>query len=97
MTNFGAFATVAGDPVQRPTDPYTNWIVDRLTLERRAVTGGILMLAGIGYHGVMLSRWAASGFTTLPLLSGDIVGMTVLMLGLQSMFASLLLGAVAGE
>ena len=97
VTNFGVFATIAGDPVQRPTDPYTNWILDRLTLERGAVAGGILMLAGIGYHGVMLSRWAASGFTTLPLLSGDIVGMTVLVLGLQSMFASFLLSTVAGE
>lgn len=95
VANFGVFATIAGDPVRRPTDPYTNWILDRLTLERGAVAGGVLFIAGIGYHGLMLSRWAAGG--TMPLLNGDIVGMTVLVLGLQLIFASFLLSTVAGE
>ena len=78
------------DPVWRPTDRYTNWVPGRLTLERRFVILWNWILRTDAQ--LMCGKW----IQIIPLLNGDIAGMAVLMLGLQSMFWSFLLSVVVG-
>ena len=95
ITNFGVFATVASDPIKRPTDPYTTWLIERLTLERGLAIGALLVLGGGSYVIATLSRWVTTGFAALPSLSTNIFAVVVMVLGVQLLFGSFLLSCVA--
>ncbi|WP_244880407.1 glycosyltransferase family 2 protein [Halogeometricum borinquense] len=91
VTSLGVFATVVGDPIKKPNDPFTNWLVQNVTLERGVTAGAILFGIGAAYAGVMVSQWALSGFTELPFLLGDIAALTGMILGLQMVFSAFFL------
>lgn len=95
--NLGVFSTVASDPIQKPSDPFTNRLAEELRLERGVTAGLALFGAGAVYAAYLVSQWAASGFTTLPLLMGDIVAFTAIILGLQTVFGSFFLSTVATQ
>lgn len=97
VSNFAVFATVAGDPIKRPVDPYTNWLLDRLTLERGIAIGAALLCGGGGYTGMVISRWAASQFSTLPVLKNNIVAIVAMVIGVQLLFSAFLFSALIGE
>lgn len=97
ISNFAVFATVAGDPIKRPVDPYTNWLLDRLTLERGIVIGAALLCGGGGYTGVVITRWIASQFSTLPILKNNIVAIVAMVIGVQLLFSAFLFSALVGE
>ncbi len=97
VSNFAVFATVAGDPIKRPVDPYTNWLLDRLTLERGIAIGAALLCGGGGYIGMVISRWAASQFSTLPVLKNNIVAIVAMVIGVQLLFSAFLFSALIGE
>lgn len=94
VASLGVFANVAGDPIRTPSDPITEWLVESATLEKGATVG--VMLFGLGgmYATFMLVRWIESGFTDLPFLMGDIAAMTVIVLGVQTVFGSFFLSTI---
>jgi hypothetical protein len=53
--------------------------------------------AGAAYTAFLLGGWVTSGFTQLPLLMADIAAFTAIVLGLQVVFGSFFLSAVAGR
>lgn len=92
----GVFAKTAGDPVQAPADPLTGLLTDNLTLEQSVAGGGLLVLGGAGYAALVVARWVASGFQTLPLVEYDLIAMTAIVLGVLVVFNAFLL-SVVGE
>ena len=91
----GVFSTIAGDPIREPTDPLTTMLQEKLRLERGVAAGFTLFGLGSIYAVYLVSQWVASGFSTVPLLLADIVAFTAIVVGLQTMFSSFLLSAVA--
>lgn len=91
---FGAFSTVAADPVRGASDPVTTWFTDRLTLERGATVGAAVLLGGLAYGGFLAYTWVTSGFSPLPIAVADVVATVAVVLGLQMLFGSFLLGSV---
>ncbi|WP_049934263.1 glycosyltransferase family 2 protein [Haloplanus natans] len=90
----GVFATVAADPVRKPSDPVTTWLLDRVQLEHGASVGALV--AGVGgiYMLVMFGRWVSSGFTQLPLLTTNVLALTAIVFGLEVIFSSFFLSAI---
>jgi len=94
VANLGVFATVASDPIQRSDNLLTN-IIERLTLERMATIGSGVWLAGVTYAGWLVVQWAATGFTQLPMRTGDVLAFTAIVIGLQTVFNAFFLSAVS--
>ncbi|MBI1850257.1 MAG: glycosyltransferase family 2 protein [Planctomycetes bacterium] len=67
-----------------------NRLFDRFRLETGLVLGVVLFLAGFGYDLAVLVRWARNGFTDLHEMRHALVGMTFLVIGLQTIFFSFL-------
>jgi hypothetical protein len=95
VASLGVFATVASDPIQRPDDPLTEALVERLNLEQMASFGSILALGGTAYAGWLVYQWANTGFTQLPMVTGDVVAFTAIVIGVQTVFNAFFLSAIA--
>jgi len=62
------------------------------TLERGVLLGGLAFAAGLGLEGKIFLDWVRSGYGPLMAVRGIVVGMTMMVLGSQTAFASFLLG-----
>jgi glycosyltransferase involved in cell wall biosynthesis len=60
------------------------------TLERGLAIGALVFLAGAGLEAKIVLDWVVSGFGPLMAVRGITVGMTAMVLGLQTVFASFL-------
>jgi hypothetical protein len=95
VAGLGLFAGIAGNPISAPSDPFTEWVVKRATLERGATLGVSVFALGGVYAAYLLAEWLASG--SLPLLMGDVFAFTAIVLGLQTIFFSFFMSAIAGD
>jgi len=95
IASLGVFATVATDPIRKPEDKVTTWLTENLRLEQGATFGTVLFGVGSAYGLVLFSRWASSGFSQLPVLMADVIAFTAIVLGIQIVFGSFFLSAVA--
>lgn len=93
--NMGIFSTVAGNPIQQPSDPLTTRLVDGLRLELGVVAGLAVLAAGAVYGGYLLAEWVTSGFSTPLLALASMLAFTAIILGLQIVFSSFLLSTIA--
>lgn len=64
-------------------------------LERGASVGLALFTAGSLYAGYLVWRWGASGFTDLPFVPANMVAFTAIVLGVEVIFTSFYLSAIA--
>jgi glycosyltransferase involved in cell wall biosynthesis len=66
------------------------------TLEKGATIGALMFLVGFAQVLTMLSGWLETGFRPLPLIEYDLLGLTFIVLGLQTFFSSFMLSVIAG-
>lgn len=92
--SLGVFATVATDPIQRPTDPMTSWITQYATLERGATTGVLVFAAGGAYASWLVVDWITSGFGAVPFTTEALIAFTGVVVGIQLVFSSFFLSSV---
>jgi len=97
VASLGVFATVASDPIRRPDDPVTEWLIDRVRLEHGATAGLLVFGAGAAYTVFLFGGWVSSGFNQLPLVMADIAAFTLIVLGLQLVFGSFFLSSIGGR
>jgi hypothetical protein len=97
VANLGVFATVASDPIQRSDDIITTTLIDRLNLERMATIGVVVWVAGVAYAGWLVVQWAATGFTQLPMTTGDVLAFTAIVIGLQTVFNAFFFSTVSRD
>ena len=93
VAGLGLFAGITGNPITSPNDPLTEWVVERATLERGATLGGSVFTVGGVYALYLTVQWLESG--SLPLLLSDVLAFTAIVLGLQTVFFSLFMSAIA--
>ncbi|WP_458208917.1 glycosyltransferase family 2 protein [Haladaptatus sp. NG-SE-30] len=93
--SLGVFATVAGNPIKQSQQPVMGWLLKRLQLEHAATLGLLMFAGGATYAGYLLVQWVTSGFVELPLLMDDIVAFTAIILGVQTVFSSFFMSAIA--
>nr|WP_225335393.1 glycosyltransferase family 2 protein [Halomicrobium urmianum] len=92
--SLGVFATVGTDPIQRPDDALTSWIVENATLERGATLGTVVFALGAVQAGYLVWTWVTSGFGNLSFTLGSMVAFTALVVGMQTFFGSFFLSVV---
>ena len=78
-------------------DGVTEFILKHITLARGSTVGLVIFLAGLGYTLHLLLNWIGSGYKNLPMLDQDIAGLTLLVIGLQTIFYSFFLSVIGGE
>ena len=61
------------------------------TLERGLILGSVLFLAGLALEAKIVYDWAASGYGRMMAVRGVVTGMTAMLIGAQTVFASFLL------
>lgn len=93
VVSLGAFTAVAGDPIQTPNDPITKWIVGHVRLEQGASVGLVVFMAGVAYSSYLAYEWLTT--SNLPFPMSSIVALTAIVLGLQIIFGSFFLSAIA--
>ncbi len=89
------FSTVAADPIRKPTDPLTRWIQESFSLEGGATFGLVLFGAGAVYGAYLLYGWVTSGFGAVPFGAVNMVAFTLVVLGVETVFASFHLSALS--
>ncbi|MFA9504405.1 glycosyltransferase family 2 protein [Natrinema sp. H-ect1] len=92
--SLGVFATVASDPIQKPTDPITERVTTSLSLEHGATAGLVLFGVGGLYAAALVYQWVTNGFASLEFTMGSLVAFTAIVIGLQTVFSSFFLSAI---
>jgi len=95
--SFGVFSTLASDPIRRQRDVVTRWATERLTLERGAMLGVLLLAGGLGYAALRVAQWSTQGYGSLSSVLPDIFAATVIVLGIQIVFSAFFMSAIAGS
>ena len=77
-------------------DRITEFISKQLTLARGTTAGLAMFLAGFAYTLHLLLNWIGSGYADLPVVDQDIAGLTLLVIGLETVFYSFFLSVIGG-
>jgi len=88
------FSSVATNPIREPSDPITNLIKERLSLERGAAMGLVGLSFGVVVLGYGLIGWMLSGGVALPSPSVTLLASTITVIGVLTVFSSFFLGMV---
>lgn len=88
---FDTFAKVfaVGAGLVRP-GRWVRWVQELFSLERGLVVGGIMLLAGLGLEAKIVFDWVRTGFGEMMAVRGVVIGMTAIVLGLETVFGSFL-------
>ncbi|HJH27359.1 MAG TPA: hypothetical protein C5S37_11485 [Methanophagales archaeon] len=78
-------------------DRLTEFVSKRITLARGSTIGVAIFLAGFVCILHLLLNWIEGGYKSLPVLDQDSAGLTLLVIGLQTIFYSFFLSVVGGE
>jgi hypothetical protein len=70
---------------------------EEISLEHGITIGIALSPIGVLYAVFSVYQWVQSGFTELPVLTGDIIAFTVIVLGIQTVFQSFLLSMLGSQ
>jgi hypothetical protein len=66
-------------------------LMDAFTLERGLMAGAVLLLAGLSLEAKIVWDWVRNGYGELMAVRGIVMGMTAMVIGAQTIFASFLL------
>ena len=97
VASFGVFATVASNPIRRPRDRITGWIVSHLRLESGLAVGLTLIALGGLYASWIIAVWLLSGYPALPRLTHDISAFTIIILGIQTVFSAFFMSLLRAD
>jgi len=78
------------------SDRLTEFIFEHVSLERGATVGLAIFLGGFAYSLHLFINWMSSGYTELPMRGQDMIGFTLLVIGLQTIFFSFFFSMIGG-
>lgn len=93
--SFALFSSYTTDPIRKPSDPITRRLRENFRLEHGATLGFVLFGVGALYVVAVLVRWASTRYTRLPEPMLNLFAMTVLIIGVQTVFSSFFLSMVS--
>jgi hypothetical protein len=89
------FSTVAADPIRTPNDPLTRWIQGSFSLEQGATLGMAVFGVGALYGAYLVYGWVSSGYGAVPFRAVNMVAFTLVVVGVETVFASFHLSSLA--
>ena len=91
---FSAFARSYGVIHLGEKSPFIEKIYRYITIEKAMLFGGIALLAGLGIFVYMLVLWINSRFNSLGELKNAILALTLIVLGIQTVFSAFMLSII---
>jgi hypothetical protein len=91
IASFASYAAVTSDPINRPRDRVTEWLLDNFRLGVGVTIGTVLIVVGAAYAGGLVALWLSAGYDALPRLTHDIFAFTIIVLGIQTIFSAFFL------
>ena len=85
-----------GAGLARP-DQWLNRLLSLFTLERGLLAGGATLLLGLGLEAKIVFDWVRSGYGEFMAVRGVVIGMGAIIIGLQTLFGSFLVGLLLIE
>jgi glycosyltransferase involved in cell wall biosynthesis len=67
---------------------WLSWLTRVFSLEKGLLAGGAVFLLGLGLEVKIVYDWASHGYGALMAVRGVVIGMTAMLLGAQTLFAS---------
>ena len=77
-------------------DSITKAILKHASLERGVLLGAVLFIIGFAYSLHLVLTWMGSGFKSQPLNGQDMIGFTLIVIGIQTIFFSFFLSLIGG-
>ncbi len=78
-------------------DRLTKFVAEHISLEKGATIGLAIFAVGCLYALSLIVKWIQSGFKELPVVNQSILGLTLLVIGLQTIFFSFFLSMLGEE
>ena len=97
VASFGIYATIASDPIRRPTDPVTELVTEHLTLESGVLAGVGLFGLAATYATWMIVQWIVTGYQAVPTISASLLAFTGIVVGMQVVFGSFFVGIISSR
>ena len=97
VASFGAFATIAGEPIRKATDPVTHVLVNRINLEHGATLGLLVFTVGAVYSAYVVVQWISNGYAAIPVAKVNVAAFAACVVGVQVVFTSFLLSVLADD
>jgi hypothetical protein len=94
VIQIGAFARAYASYYLNEHDPLFDRLRDRLRLEHGLIAGGLVLLAGLVMCVVIAITWLDRGFGELTEQKLAVVGMTLVVVGIQIAFGSFFLSVL---
>src|SRR5918997_2446977 len=94
VIQIGAFARAYASYYLNEHDPLFDRLRDRLRLEHGLIAGGIVLLAGLAMCVVIAITWLDRGFGELTEQKLAVIGMTLVVVGIQIAFGSFFLSVL---
>jgi hypothetical protein len=91
------FSSIATDPIRSPSDQVTETIREYFQLEHGATFGVGLFGLGAVYVAAVFGRWVGSGYSVLPEVVHNLAALTIIVLGVQTVFSSFFLSMLASN
>ncbi|WP_233710782.1 glycosyltransferase family 2 protein [Natronococcus pandeyae] len=88
VSSLTLFSAATTDPVRKPNDRISRAIESRFQLEYGASFGLLLFGLGAVYAGYLFLEWIASGFSAVPFVPANLLAVTAIILGLETIFHS---------
>jgi len=80
-----------------PPGRWVRWVRSLFSLERGLIVGGLVFLAGFGLEAKIVLDWVRVGFGEMMAVRGVVIGMTAMVVGLQTVFGSFLVSLMLIE
>lgn len=95
IATLGVFTMVSADPVQIRSHSRTARLIDRFQLKYGATAGLLFLVAGSCYSAYLVLTASARGPLSLVAIEGGILSFVAITLGIQTIFFSLFMSALA--
>lgn len=89
------FSSVASNPIQKPQDIFSKWVLSNFRLAHGATFGLCVFLFGALLAAYLIWGWMSQGTTIAPGLRLAIIAFTAIVLGVQVVFSSFFFSAIA--
>jgi hypothetical protein len=94
VASMGVFNSLVGDPIQRPEGPAIQMIIDEVSLEGVATTGIAVFILGSLYLAWAGFQSLSGGTALLYGTASYVIGFTVMVLGIQTVFNAFFMNAI---
>ena len=90
----GLFAATTSDPIRRPDDPVTNWLLENVSLEQSVTSGLCIFVGAAGYATTLVVEWYSNGFGSVAFTVSSMIAFTAIVISIQTIFSAFFLESV---